>query len=283
MTPDATTDVQLKTHVFTSAARAIGGDPNRTFSPATSTVVEGATEAVLIDAQYTESEVSALGDVIEQTGKRLTSIYITHGHYDHYYGLGQLMARFPDARPVATASVVANINATLDDQAKQFQGFFGDDFAKASVVPQPLVGNLIELEGHELRVIEVGQGDIAPSTVVHIPSIDTVVAGDVVYNRIHMMLALSGPEEWQAWISSIDRIAGLGAQTIVAGHKRPDASDDDVATILDGSRDYIRDFRDAVAASSTAGEVVEIMKNKYAEYGNLTTLLFSARAAFPAA
>jgi hypothetical protein len=69
-----------------------------------------------------------------------------------------------------------------------------------------------------------------------------VVAGDVVYNGIHMMLALTGPKEWQAWIESIDRIAGLGAKTIVAGRKRPDASDDDVATILDGSRDYIRDL-----------------------------------------
>jgi hypothetical protein len=46
---------------------------------------------------------------------------------------------------------------------------------------------------------------------------------------------------------------------------------------------YIRDFRDAVAASSAAGEIVEIMKAKYEDYGNLTTLLFSARAAFPAA
>ncbi|HEV3129523.1 MAG TPA: MBL fold metallo-hydrolase [Solirubrobacteraceae bacterium] len=277
-----TADGQLQTQVFTSAARAIGGDPNRTFSPATSTLVAGDTEAVLIDAQYTESEISALGDTIEQTGKRLTTIYITHGHYDHYYGLGQLVARFPDARPVASAPVVAHINATLDDQAEQFQGFFGDDFAKASVLPQPLAGDLIELEGHELRVIEVGQGDIAPSTVVHVPSIDTVIAGDVVYNRIHMMLALSGPEEWQAWIESIDRIAGLGAKTIVAGHKRPEASDEDIATILDGSRAYIRDFRDAVAASGTAGQVVELMKAKYEDYGNLTTLLFSARAAFPA-
>jgi glyoxylase-like metal-dependent hydrolase (beta-lactamase superfamily II) len=283
MTTDANTDVQLQTHVFTSAARAIGGDPNRTFSPATSTLVAGNTEAVLIDAQYTQSEVSALGDLIEQTGKRLTSIYITHGHYDHYYGLGQLVARFPAARPVATTPVIAYINATLDDQAKQWQGYFGDDFAKASILPQALEGDVIELEGRELRVIDVGQGDIAPSTVVHIPSINTVVAGDVVYNRIHLMLALTGPMQWQAWIDSVDRIAGLGAKTIVAGHKRPDASDDDVSTILDGTRAYIRDFRDAVAASTTAGEVVGIMKTKYEDYGNLTTLLFSARAAFPAA
>ena len=282
MTPDARTDVQLQTHVYTSAARVIGGDPNRTFSPATSTLVTGGTEAVLIDAQYTESEVSALGDMIAETGKRLTSIFITHGHYDHYYGLGQLVARFPHARPVATASVVADIHATLDFQAKQWQGFFGE-VPKASVLPEPLDGNVIEIDGHELRVIEIGQGDIAPSTVVYIPSIDTVIAGDVVYNGIHLMLALTGPEGWQAWIESVDRIEALGARTIIAGHKQPDASDNDLETILDGTRSYIRDYRDAVAASSSAREVVEIMKNQYPDYGNLTTLLFSARAAFPRA
>jgi len=164
MTPDSNTDVQLQAHVYTSAARVIGGDPNRTFSPATSTLVTGETEAVLIDAQYTESEVSALGDMIEQTGKHLTSIFITHGHYDHYYGLSQLAAQFPDARPVATAAVVADIHATLDFQAKQFQGFFGDD-PKATVLPEPLEGSVMYVDGQELRVIEIGQGDIAPSTI----------------------------------------------------------------------------------------------------------------------
>jgi hypothetical protein len=79
--------------------------------------------------------------------------------------------------------------------------------------------------------------------------------------------------------SRIERIADLGAKTIVAGHKRPDASDDDLATILDGTHDYIRDFRDAVKTSTTAEEVVEMMKAKYDQYGNLTTLMVSAKAA----
>ena len=50
MTPGVNTDVKLQTHVYTSAARVIGGDPNRTFSPATSTLVAGDSEAVLVDA-----------------------------------------------------------------------------------------------------------------------------------------------------------------------------------------------------------------------------------------
>ena len=135
---------------------------------------------------------------------------------------------------------------------------------------------MIDLEGQELRVVEVPQGDVSPSTVLHIPSIDTVIGGDVVYNRIHMMLALTGPAEWQKWIDSIDLVESLGAKTIIAGHKQPDASDQDLETILDGSRGYIRDFRDAVAASSTAKQVIEIMTARHPDYGNPTTLAFSA-------
>jgi glyoxylase-like metal-dependent hydrolase (beta-lactamase superfamily II) len=282
MTPDPTTDVQLQTLVFTTPLREFGSE-GKHWSPCASTLVTGETDAVLTDTGHIKSEVSALGDMIEQTGKRLSTIYITHGHLDHFLGIGQLMERFPGARPVATAAVVADIKSSVAEQEKQWQTRFGDDVDKTAVIPEPLEGNVIDLEGQELRVIEVPQGDISPSTVIHIPSIDTVIGGDVVYNRIHMMLALTGPAEWQKWIDSVDLVESLGASTIIAGHKQPDASDQDLATILDGSRGYIRDFRDAVAASSTAEEVVEIMKAKYEDYGNLTTLVFSARAALPAA
>ncbi len=115
MTPDPSTDVQLQTHVFTSATREFGGK-GRTWSPTTSTIVAGKTEAVLTDTGHIKSEVSELGDMIERTGKRRTTIYISHGHLDHFLGIGQLLERFPDARPVATAAVVADIKATVADQ-----------------------------------------------------------------------------------------------------------------------------------------------------------------------
>ena len=282
MTPNQTTGAQLRTHVFTTPLREFGSE-GKHWSPCASTLVTGETEAVLTDTGHIKSEVSALGDMIEQTGKRLTTIYITHGHLDHFLGIGQLMQRFPHVRPVTTPAVLADIKASVADQETQWQRRFGDDVDATAVIPEPLEGNVIDLEGHELRVIEVPQGDIAPSTIIHIPSIATVIGGDVVYNRIHMMLALTGPAQWQKWIDSIDLVESLGATTIIAGHKQPDASDQDLETILNGSRGYIRDFRDAVAASSTAKEVIGTMTAKYPDYGNLTTLEFSAGAAFPAA
>jgi hypothetical protein len=87
------------------------------------------------------------------------------------------------ARPLATPGVVEAIEATLDVQAGQWSAMFGDAAVKPTVLPEPMAGDVIELEGAELRVLEVGQGDIRPSTVLHLPGIATVVAGDVIYNQ----------------------------------------------------------------------------------------------------
>jgi glyoxylase-like metal-dependent hydrolase (beta-lactamase superfamily II) len=138
-----------------------------TFAATTSTLVSGPSEAVLIDAQHIRTDVAALAEFIGRTGKRLRTIYVTHGHADHWYGAGDLLAAFPDARVVATAPVVEYINQAAEIEAQQWAAMFGERVAKPTAVPEALDGSTIELEGHELRIVEVGQGDIQPSTVVH--------------------------------------------------------------------------------------------------------------------
>jgi glyoxylase-like metal-dependent hydrolase (beta-lactamase superfamily II) len=103
----------LELRVFTSPDRIIG-DPNRTFSPTTSTLIFGDTDAVLVDAQMITEDVDALGDMIASTGKRLTTIFITHGHGDHFFGSEHLMARFPGARTVTTPGIVDYISSHYD-------------------------------------------------------------------------------------------------------------------------------------------------------------------------
>jgi glyoxylase-like metal-dependent hydrolase (beta-lactamase superfamily II) len=274
--------LELDLQVFTSPAEVIRGESDRTFSPTTSTLVTGATEAALIDTQFIEASIDALGDMIAGTGKTLTTIYITHAHADHYFGLGRLLARFPAARAVATPAVVDAIRSTLDADTQWFGELFGDRLASPTAIPSPLDDTVLEVDGHALTIIEVGQGDIPSSTVVHIPALDAVVAGDVVYNQIHQMLGLSGPEQWSEWIDSVDRIEQLAPRIVVAGHKKPEASDEDVAGILDGTIRYIRDFADAVAAATGTREVVAAMQAKYPDHGNLTTLVFSAAAVMAA-
>jgi glyoxylase-like metal-dependent hydrolase (beta-lactamase superfamily II) len=251
-----------------------------TFSPTTSTLIFGSTEAVLIDAQHIRSDVAALGDLIEQTGRRLTTIYLTHGRADHWNGAGELLARFPGARAVATPGVVDDIKQSAERAARQWSALFGDRAADPTAIPDALDSTQLELEGAELRIVEVGQGDIAPSTVVHIPAIDTVVIGDVIYNQIHTMLAFGGPQEWERCIHSVDTVEQLYPKVVVAGHKRPDSSDREVTRMLDETRSYIRDFADAARAAGSADELVQMMTSRYPDFGNPLTLQVSARSRF---
>ena len=251
-----------------------------TFAATTSTLVFGASEAVLIDAQHIRSDVTALGDLIERTGRRLTTIYATHGHADHWYGAGELVARFPGARVVATLPVLEYIHQAAEVEAQQWAAMFGDRVVKPTAVPEALNGLTLELEGYELRIVEVGQGDIHPSTVVHIPAIDAVVAGDVVYNQIHAMLGLSGPREWERWIQSVDVVEKLSPQVIVCGHKKPESSDREVDRMLDETRTYISDFAEGAQSLNSAEELIGLMKSKYPDFGNNWTLHFSAQSWF---
>jgi glyoxylase-like metal-dependent hydrolase (beta-lactamase superfamily II) len=251
-----------------------------TFAATTSTLVSGPTEAVLIDAQHIRSDVAALGDLIARRGRRLSTIYVTHGHADHWYGAGELVARFPGARVVATPPVLEYIHQAAEVEAQQWAAMFGDRVAKPTAVPEPLDGLSLELEGYELQIVEVGQGDIRPSTVVHIPAIETVVAGDVVYNQIHAMLGLSGPSGWERWLQSLDAIEKLDPKMIVCGHRKPESSDREASRMLDETRSYISDFAQGAQSLDNAEELINLMKSKYPDFGNRWTLHFSAQSWF---
>ena len=273
--PHAAAPLQLQVVLSPPIDVSIGG----TFSPTTATIVTGPTEAVLVDTLYTPDDVERLAQAIEATGKTLTTIYITHAHFDHYFGLGALLERFPGARGVALPSVAEFIRTTHAAGRALAEYWLPGKTVDSTVLPEALDGDAILLDGHELRAIEVGQGDIAHSTVLHVPSIDAVVAGDVVYNGVHQMLGVSAPDDWPRWIESVDKIAALNPKVVIAGHKRADLADDDMPAILDGTRDYITAFIEELAGSQNADELIARMTERFPDRINRATLGFSAAAA----
>jgi len=263
----------------TIPARETRETPPGKFPPTTATLISGATEVVLIDTLYLKDDVRDLGDLIERTGKRLTTIYITHDHADHYFGSGPLLDRFPDAKCVALPHVVDSIVSTMEAQKQQWDMFFGDATVQPGPPPEPLEGDVIYVDGSPINVIEVAQADIHPSSVVHIPAIDTVVAGDAIYNEIFPMLALSTPDEWLQWLQTVDLIESLKPRMIVGGHRRPDSDDYAVDAMISQTRNYIRDFAQASATAKGVEELVEMMAVRHPHYTNMWSLVASAASA----
>jgi glyoxylase-like metal-dependent hydrolase (beta-lactamase superfamily II) len=269
---------KLQLQVFVSPTHPIGSD-GLTFSPTTSTLIYGEREAILVDAQFIKNDIHELGNAIEKLGRRLTTIFITHGHVDHYFGIDSLAERFPGVRVVATPKVVDDIVARGKQDLATFSTWFGDNLAVPASIPEPLDDDQLVIEGHRLQVIDVEQADISPSSAVYVPQLDAVIAGDLAYNGIHQMLALTGPAEWERWAASVDNIAALRPRTVVAGHKKPDASDDDGEAILASTKDYILDFARVAETVASPEEVITAMQHRYPDHGNVTTLLVSAQAA----
>ncbi len=195
--------------------------------PATSvSLISGERDAVLIDAVLTPEDAGRVAEWIRATGKNLTTIYITHGHGDHFFGLTTLLAAFPDARAVTTAAVIPDAQEQLSpDLMKFWNAILPGQIPEHPIVPDALDGDVIDLEGHQLHiitVITVGQSDTAPSTIVHIPDLDAVAAGDVAYNGIHQWLADTDHEKRMQWIASGEQIEALDPAVVVASHMRPD-------------------------------------------------------------
>src|SRR5882672_11194317 len=71
------------------------------WSPISSTLIYGKRDAVLVDAFITIEQADALVDWVAASGKNLTTIYVTHGHGDHFFGAGTVLERFPRARFIA--------------------------------------------------------------------------------------------------------------------------------------------------------------------------------------
>jgi glyoxylase-like metal-dependent hydrolase (beta-lactamase superfamily II) len=280
--------MSLTLRVFNSGYVPVNGGPGwdcartATWPASTATLIAGERDAILVDALMTIEEGRQLASWIGESGKHLTDIVITHGHGDHFFGAGAVLAAFPEARLVAlnTAVVDEARMHVVDPILQNWIDWFGDEFDHQAAVPQALGSEALTVEEHPVHLIEVGGADGALGTVLHIPELDTICTGDAVYNNIHMWLWYSTPESRQTWLSTIDKIADMNPATIIAGHKNPDAPDDNAARQIAQSRSYVEAFDRAVTELPSADAVIDEITKAFPGYGNPYTLFLAAQTQY---
>jgi glyoxylase-like metal-dependent hydrolase (beta-lactamase superfamily II) len=244
-------------------------------SPLSSTLILGERDAVLVDPPYTREQIQQVGDWVERSGRRLAHIYATHGHGDHWFGTDVLMRRFPGAVAYATDGTIRVMHQQATEGRaqlwdKDFPGLIPD----SPVVYQPIPADGFELESHRLQAVETGHTDTDDTTVLHVPSLGLVVAGDVVYNGVHQYLLESAGGGLEAWLKALDQVAALQPRAVVAGHKNKDLPDD--PAIVDQTRDYLLDAQRLVADKPDPREFYDQMRYRYPDRLNLGPLWYGA-------
>jgi glyoxylase-like metal-dependent hydrolase (beta-lactamase superfamily II) len=157
-------------------------------------LIFGERDALLVDALCTVREATALADWVALHDRRLTTICITHGHFDHWLDRSVLLERFPQTRAVAKAGALRLMRA---------------------------VAERFELEERSLQVIETGHTDAVDPTALYMPDLGMVVSGDVVYHHCDMFVGDTTTANLAEWIAALDRLTTLNPATVVTGHKDP--------------------------------------------------------------
>lgn len=243
----------------------------------TSTLIYGEKDAILVDTQFVMSEAYRVAAMVLESKRNLTTVYITHGHPDHYFGIAALKQAFPNAKFVALPETVAAIRNGWEGRLKNWTPEFGFNLPKTGpVIPDELQSDRLELEGETLEVTGGVTGDGPNNSYIWIPSLRAVIAGDIVFSGAHF----NPPKMPQDWLKTLDQIAALKPVTIVPGHQRAGARND--ATLIATMRKYIQDYNEALESSKTAAEFESKMNRKYPNYALERLIVSAAQGAFPA-
>lgn len=214
------------------------------------TLIKGEKKAVLVDAPFTRADAHRVVGWILDSGKKLETIVVTHDHPDHFFSMEVITGAFPDARVVAAPVVVDDIWKSIPAKLKRWGPVLGSNGPRYPTAPEKLEASYFELEGHRIDVLGPMQGDHVHCTAVFVPDAKTLVAGDLLFNEMHLWLGESLAPARKAWAASVEKLSALGATTIVAGHKKPGLPDD--TSSLRYTRDYLARFERAVAESKSS-------------------------------
>jgi len=261
MTGKLSYEVFIADPIPQSVTDLVPNGDKREFSPLSITLISGDRDAVLVDPPMTIAQTAEVGDWVESTGKNLTHIFVTHGHGDHWFGSAELAERF-GAEVVATAGTIEQMHGNLAIREFFWDALFPGQIPATEVVANPPADNTIGLEGHVLHVIEVGHTDTDETSVLHVPSLSLVIAGDVIYNGVHQFLREAQGDGINAWLRALDTVASLQPALVVAGHKNKTLDDDAERTIRE-TREYLVAAAQLLAEETTALDFFHAMLDRF--------------------
>ena len=256
------------------------GEP-KLFSPQASTLIYGSRDAVLTDPGMTSDQARAVGDWVAGHGRNLTDIFITHGHGDHWFAAAVLAERF-GSRVVASAGTIAQMRASVATRPLLWDKLYAGLIPPSPVTAVTVPDNRFTLEGHELVIVEVGDSDSTDTSVLHVPDLGLIVAGDVIYNGVHMYLAQGAiVGGFGRWRDAIDKVEALKPRHIIAGHQNKQLNDDAERTIAE-TRQYLDDADELLRTENTAVDFFNAKIERYPNHLGRTVMWVGASVLYGA-
>ncbi|CAM3761834.1 MULTISPECIES: MBL fold metallo-hydrolase [Pseudoalteromonas] len=247
---------------------------NKSIFAVSSSIISGDSEVLLVDAQFQRNDAQALVEKIKASGKKLTTIFISHSDPDFYFGLDVLKTAFPNAKILATKSTVDNIKHSMQGKLNYWGPILKANAPTQLFVPEVTLSNSLTIDGTDIFIKNL-QHD-PKHTYLWIPSIKTVVGGVVVFDKMHAWLADSSTvAERKTWQVTLTNIEGLAPEVVIPGHFLAGSKQD--LSAVSFMKDYLNKADGAAKSAKNSAEFVEIMTQAYPDLGAKSILDLSSK------
>jgi glyoxylase-like metal-dependent hydrolase (beta-lactamase superfamily II) len=229
---------------------------------ANSVIIEGADEVMLVDAQLTKTSAEKVLQEIKATRKPLSIIYITHEHADHFLGLEVFKEAYPRVRIIANSAVVDRINKVYQEKIDKWKTILGSGAASHVVAIDKFDGDFIEFENSKIEVLKNIQGDTDENTMLWIPGQRILIAGDVLFNGMHVYTAETDSKAREKWLNSLNKIRTLKPSVVIPGHSKVGAPLD-ASTAVDFTENYLLAFEEELKKAKDPDSLINAMKERF--------------------
>jgi glyoxylase-like metal-dependent hydrolase (beta-lactamase superfamily II) len=227
-----------------------------------SVIIEGKHEVMLVDAQLTKTNAERVLQEITKTHKPLSIIYITHEHADHFLGLEVFKEAYPNVRVVATSAVVERIARVYQEKIAKWTQLLGSGATSHAVAIGQFDGPVITFENSQIAVLKNLQGDTNENTMLWIPRQRLLIAGDVVFNNMHVYTAETDSKARERWLNSLKTIRELHPSIVVPGHSKVGAPLDG-STAVDFTESYLLAFEKELTEAKDPDGLINAMKKRF--------------------
>jgi glyoxylase-like metal-dependent hydrolase (beta-lactamase superfamily II) len=227
-----------------------------------SVIIEGPQEVMLVDAQLTKTNAERVLQQIRATNKPLSIIYITHEHADHFLGLEVFKDAYPMVRILANSHVADRINSVYQAKIDKWTGILGSG-ATSHVVPiSKYDENFIAFASYRIEIIKGVQGDTDENSMLWLPWQKTLIAGDVVFNDMHVYTAETDVSARARWLNSLKTIRELKPAVVIPGHSKSGAPLDATSAVA-FTESYLLTFEEELKKAKDPDGLIEAMKQRF--------------------
>src|SRR5258706_3267441 len=242
-----------------------------------SVILEGTHEVMLVDAQLTKTNAERVIQEIKETKKPLSIIYITHEHADHFLGLEVLKEAYPRVRIIANSAVVDRINKVYQDKIDKWKKILGTGATSHVVAIEKLDASFIKFENSKIEVLKNIQGDTDENTMLWISGQRILIAGDVVFNNMHVYTAETDSKAREKWLNSLNQIRELKPSVVIPGHSKVGAPLDASAAV-EFTENYLLVFEEELNKAKDPDGLINAMKERFPSADLLLAIERGAKA-----